>query len=230
MRRHPGRSDPSRWWMGHGAALGVTGGLSWLGDGWGYLALYGLVLATFGVVTASGWAAVRRSSGRPASRDFVLRFAWSFARAEMTLASTVVLTAGIARGMEGPIGPFPGGPFEGQPSSEPWPENLALPGHGLQLQIPATPPYTINTHGFMLDGCLHVGADFVLPFKRWVHVLDRDDRVIVRIGERLFLRRAARVTDPGESRRVLEQVSEIRGVEPDDWLTEVWFFRLGCDP
>jgi hypothetical protein len=48
----------------------------------------------------------------------------------------------------------------------------------------------------------------------------------LRIGDRLFQRRAVRIREPGEVRRLLEQVSRERGVDPDDWLTDVWFFRM----
>ncbi len=103
---------------------------------------------------------------------------------------------------------------------------MALKGDEIQLQIPADPPYTITTHAFVIDGALYVGADFVFPFKRWVHIVQEDPEVLVRVGGRLFRRRAVRIQDPDESRRILEEVSRQRGVDPDDWLTEVWFFRM----
>ena len=78
----------------------------------------------------------------------------------------------------------------------------------------------------MIDEAFYVGADFLFPFKRWVHIVKQDPDVLVRIGGRLFRRRATHIQDPNESRRLLEEISRRRGHDPDDWLTEVWFFRM----
>ena len=78
----------------------------------------------------------------------------------------------------------------------------------------------------MIDGALYIGADFVSPFKRWVHIVAEDPEVLVRISSRMFRRRAVRIQDPDKSRQLLEEVSRQRGVDPDDWLTDVWFFRM----
>ncbi len=113
------------------------------------------------------------------------------------------------------------------PSEELFEEDLVIEGdEEIQMQIPGDPPYSITTHAFMIDGALYVGADFVFPFKRWVYIVQEDPEVLVRIGGRLFRRRAVRIQDPDESRRILEEVSRQRGVDPDDWLTDVWFFRM----
>ena len=64
------------------------------------------------------------------------------------------------------------------------------------------------------------------PGQAWVHIVHEDPEVLVRIGGRLFRRRAVRIQDPHESRRFLEEVSRQRGVDPDDWLSDVWFFRM----
>ena len=66
----------------------------------------------------------------------------------------------------------------------------------------------------------------MFPFKRWVHIVQESPRVSLRIGDRVFERRAVRIQEPGAARRLLEQVSRQRGVAPDDWLTDVWFFRM----
>jgi len=71
-----------------------------------------------------------------------------------------------------------------------------------------------------------VGADFLFLFKRGVHIVKEDPEVLVRIGDRLFRRHATHIQDPRESRRLLEEISRQRGHGPDDWLTEVWFFRM----
>ena len=215
----------------YSAVLALLAFLSWLGRGWGYFVLYGLVLATFGLVVAVvslGLVWISRGRGTSRARAFVERSLRSFVYAQTTLATALVVTALLARLTSGPLGPFAGGPFDGVPSVEPFEENLVIERDEIQLQIPAEPPYTITTHGFLIDGCLYVGADFVLPFKRWVHTVKDGDRVLVRIGSRLFERRVERIGEATESRAILERVSEHRSVDPDDWLTEVWFFRMGC--
>jgi hypothetical protein len=215
-----------------GAYLGVLALialLSWLGRGWGYFVLYGLVLVTFAVLVAVvslGLAWSSRSRGTSPASAFLERSLRSFAYAQITLASALIATAILARLTSGPLGPFAGGPFEGVPSDQPFEEGLLIQGDEIQLQISADPPYTITTHAFMIDGALYVGADFVSPFKRWVHIVPEHPEVLVRIGGRLFRRRAIRIQDPDKSRRLLGEVSRQRGVDPDDWLTDVWFFRM----
>ncbi len=213
------------------ALLALLALLSWIGRGWGYFVLYGLVLAAFALVVAVASFGLRwtsRGRGLSRARAFVERSLRSFFYAQVTLAVALVATALLARLTSGPLGPFAGGPFDGVPSVEPFEDSLVIERDEIQLQIPAELPYTITTHAFLIDGCLYVGADFLLPFKRWVHAVEDGDRVVVRVGSKLFDRRAERIRDATESRRILERVSEYRGVDPDDWLTEVWFFRMGC--
>ncbi len=213
----------------YSAVLALIALVSWLGRGWGYFVLYGLVLVTFAVLVAvvslsRAW--ISRSRGTSRANFLLERSLRSFAYAQITLAGALIAAAFLARLSSGPLGPFPGGPFEGVASDQPFEEGLLIQGDEIQLQISADPPYTITTHAFMIDGALYVGADFVSPFKRWVHIVPEDPEVLVRINGRLFRRRAIRIQDPDESRQLLEEVSRQRGVDPDDWLTDVWFFRM----
>ena len=213
----------------YAVVLALLALLSWLGCGWGYLVLYGLVLGAFVLVVAVvslGRAWRSRSRWTLRASAFIERSLRSFSNAQMTLAAAIVATAIVARLTSGPLGPLPGGPFDGVASEEPFEERLVIEGNEIQLQIPGDPPYTITTHAFIVHGALYVGADFAFPFKRWVHIVQEDPEVLVRVGGRLFRRRAVRIQDPAESRRILEEVSRQRGVEPDDWLTDVWFFRM----
>ena len=215
--------------MAYSAALTLIALVSWLGRGWGYFVLYGLVLVIFAVIVAVvslGLVWIYRSRGASRASAFLERSLRSFAYAQITLAGALIATAILARLTSGPLGPFPGGPFEGVPSDQPFEAGLLIQGDEIQLQISADPPYTITTHAFMIDGALYVGADFVAPFKRWVHIVPEEPEVLARVGGQLFLRRAIRIQDPDESRQILEEVSRQRGVDPDDWLTDVWFFRM----
>jgi hypothetical protein len=213
----------------YAALLAALALLSWLGQGWGYFVLYGVVVATFGLLVGAVTFALARSSrwrSHSPPGDFAVRSLRSFSRAQATLFTALVAAAVLARLTSGPLGPFPGGPFQGVPFEGPFEAELLRDDEEVQLQVPAPSPYTITTHAFVIDGSLYVGADFVFPFKRWVHIVQRNPQVSLRIGGRLFERRAVRIQEPGEARRLLEQVSRERGVDPDDWLTDVWFFRM----
>lgn len=228
------RSTLRRHATAYAAVLALLVPVSWLGGGWGYLVLYGLVLLLFAGVVGVVWLGLARGArtrGSARASTFLERSLRSFSYAQITLVAAMIATAALARLTSGPLGPYPGGAFEGTPSEEPFDETLSLePDEEIQLQIPADPPYTITTHAFLIDGALYVGADFVLPFKRWIHIVQEDPEVLVRIRGRLFRRRAVRLEDPIESRRILEAVSRQRGVDPDAWLTEVWFFRMDPPP
>ena len=203
--------------------------VSWLGDGWGYFVLYGFILVAFAlVVGVVSIVLARRSPARGTSRAtaFLGRSLRSFFYAQITLATALIASALLARLTSGPLGPFAGAPFDDPLSEGRFEESFPSEGGEIQLQIPGDPPYTITTHAFVIDGALYVGADFVFPFKRWVEIVQRDPAVLVRTGGRLFQRSAAHIRDPAESRRLLEEVSRQRGVHPDDWLTDVWFFRM----
>ncbi len=213
----------------YAALLALLALVSWLGGGWGYFVLYGLVLGTLALivsVVSLGLAWSARSRGPSRANAFRERILRSFVYAQVTLATALIATAILARLTSGPLGPFPGGTFEGAPSEQPTEEHLAFEGDEIQIQIPADSPYTITTHAFVIDGALYVGADFVFPFKRWVYLVQEEPGVVVRIGGQLYRRRAIRIQDPDQSRHLLEEVSRQRGVHPDDWLTDVWFFRM----
>lgn len=203
--------------------------VSWLGRGWGYFVLYALVLLTFALVVLAGFIWFARGSSHkrtPRRIHFLARFFRSFAKAQITLGLVLLATAIVARSASGPLGPFSGGRFEGTPSELAFHDGFTIEGDEVQIQISSDPPYTITTHAFMISEALYVGADFVFPFKRWVHIVrDRPD-VVLRVDGQLFKRTAIYIHDPDQSRRVLEEVSRQRGVDPDDWLTDVWFFRM----
>ncbi len=219
-------SRSSRTHLGaYAALLALLAVLSWLGQGWGYFVLYGLVLLTLALVVSVVSFVLARSS-RSRANAFRERILRSFVYAQVTLATALIATAILARLTSGPLGPFPGGTFEGAPSEQPTEEHLAFEGDEIQIQIPADSPYTITTHAFVIDGALYVGADFVFPFKRWVYLVQEEPGVVVRIGGQLYRRRAIRIQDPDQSRHLLEEVSRQRGVHPDDWLTDVWFFHM----
>jgi hypothetical protein len=206
--------------------------ISYLGRGWGYFALYLGLLLLLGVAIGAAGAAVWLRTPTPGSRGarfsgVLARLLKSFALAELTVFVALAGVGALSRVSPGPIGALAGGPFRGDltavcPSDWSITEGLSE----IQIQIPAVRPYSITTHFFVVDAQLFVGADFVFPFKQWVHIVERNPEVILRIRGKLYRCGMTRIRDARASRRILEQVSRMRGVSPEDWLTEVWFFRV----
>ena len=213
----------------YSAVLALLALLSWLGHAWGYFIVYSVILVSFALVVGVVSLSLARSSpskGNTRAAVFLQRSLRSFVYAQITLSAVLVAIAILARLTSGPLGLFPGGAFEGVPSEHPFEPGLVSQGDEIQMQIPTDPPYTITTHAFVIDDALYVGADFNFPFNRWVHTVQKSPAVLLRIDGRLFRRRAVRITDRSESRHLLEEVSRLRGHGVDDWLTDVWFFRM----
>jgi hypothetical protein len=215
-----------------GTLLALIAALSYFGEGWGYLLLYVflLVLLAAVILTVRAAARLRERVGRarsPRDPDTTGRILANFALAEAILLSWLVIVAVVAGLSSGPIGAFPGGELTGRPVTEPvedW--SFAEDVEEIQMQVSVGRPRSITTHFLVHEGNLYVGADFLFPHKRWVHDVLEDDRVILRIRGNLYPRRAVRITDPTAHARLLEAAARKIGAEPDDFLTEVWFFRM----
>ena len=212
------------------AAIAV---LSYVGGGWGYLLVYAFLLLILAIVIA-GLDVSMRLRGLPAVRrgELRARALRSFALAEAAVAVALVITAGAVRGLDHPIGMFAGGALSGDLMTEPvddW-SFASREEEELQLQIglqtPGVSPYSITTHFAVVEGRLYIGADFLFPFKQWVHRVAVDDRVLVKVGDRLYPRRAVRVRDAQEHAAVFEEAARRVGADPEDFAAEVWFFRM----
>ena len=206
--------------------------LSYVGGGWGYLLVYAFLLLMLAIVTA-GLDLAMRLRGLPAAQRGKLRTRAlrSFALAEAAVAVALVITAGAVRRLDHPIGMFAGGALSGDLMTEPvddW--SFASQLEELQLQIGlrtiGVSPYSITTHFAVVEGRLYIGADFLFPFKQWVHRVAVDDRVLVKVGDRLYPRRAVRVRDAQEHAAVFDEAARRVGADPEDFAAEVWFFRM----
>jgi hypothetical protein len=216
---------------------GVLAGLaliSWVGQGWGYLLLYVLLLVGLGtalLLVAATRALRRRLRGWSPTepiRSVFARILSSFTLAVAALVVALVAVGVVAR-LSSPIGGFPGGALTGERVTESVSDWSFAEGlEEIQVQVWPPDPRSMTTHFFIHDGHLYVGADFLFPFKRWVHLVEEDDRVILRIEGKLYPRRAVRVRDPQEFEGVMGAVARKRGVEREEleFLTEVWFFRM----
>lgn len=104
----------------------------------------------------------------------------------------------------GPVGWVPGGKLEGQTVSEPiddW--GFARAVEKAQLETDPSDPHSV-TVWFVSEGpklWVFAGAG---ESSIWAGRLLRDPRAILRIGDKLYPRKAVRVTDPAEFRHVQE--------------------------
>lgn len=126
----------------------------------------------------------------------------------------------------GPLGPIPGGALSGPELACP----RAFPSDVRELQIEVRPgdPYSVTTWNVVLDGSLHVPADFLNPVKRWPHYVEADDRVRVRLGGLVYACRARRVSDPERIEVLRAAAADKYALDPEGAAasTEVWWYRI----
>jgi len=130
---------------------------------------------------------------------------------------------------DGPVGPIPGGALSGAES--PCPSQgfaAARDAREIQLEVRPDDPYSVTTWAVVLDGVLHVPADFFNPGKRWPHMADADPRVRVRIAGRLHGCDAHRVHDEAAIARLRAAAAAKYDVDPEGWAArqEVWWYRI----
>jgi hypothetical protein len=102
----------------------------------------------------------------------------------------------LARYSDGPIGPFTGGPLQGEvwDGAEPdW--TFARDLDTVELQFDHGKRRSGLTGVIVQDGILYVPTTLE-PLKGWNKAVLKDNRVILRIDGRLYPRCAVRVTDP----------------------------------
>jgi hypothetical protein len=131
-----------------------------------------------------------------------------------------------ARFSGGPIGPFPGGKLSGAPG-EPvtdWSAVVVGANH-LELEVDPAHPRSLTTSYIVRDGTLYVPSMFAAR-KSWPQQVLADDRVVLRIGGRLYDRRAVRVTDPGELRLVARAFDPSTRADVDVGTLSTWYFRI----
>jgi hypothetical protein len=134
--------------------------------------------------------------------------------------------ARIARHLDGPLGPFPGGPLQGEitrGTEPPWSTYLANED-SIELQVNASDPRSLHVWFVLLNGAIHVPSAWA-PHKEWPAEVDADPRVVLRTRGRMYDRHATRVTDPATVDTLIGLVSEKYGAGRGDPET-TWFFRL----
>jgi hypothetical protein len=144
------------------------------------------------------------------------------------LAGLGAATALFARIMDGPIGPFPGGPLaSGELVTGPdpdWSFAAAIPT--IELQVNPAHPLSRTVWVLVDQGDLFVPAGWA-GRKSWPEEAMADGRVVVRIDGKRYERQATRVTDPVRVDALRSALGRKYGAAPSaDGSDDTWFFRL----
>ena len=135
----------------------------------------------------------------------------------------------------GPIGPIPGGALSGEVGPArvaDW--SFASDVTNAQLETRPDDPHSVNTWFAAVGPALYVPTSMILGPKHpegrsWVAHVAEDDRVRIRLGDRVFERRAERVDPDGaeyqRARAALEARYEI-AVDDRDPDRTIWIYRL----
>jgi hypothetical protein len=128
----------------------------------------------------------------------------------------------------GPLGPLPGGRLKGEVVRDPvadW--SFTDDYETIALETRPEDPYSVTTWCFAHGGYLYVPSREPRE-KTWVQNVLADSRVRLRIGDRIYERRAVRVTDEAVIDAIVPAVLakyELERPQGDD-APEVWFFRM----
>jgi hypothetical protein len=142
-----------------------------------------------------------------------------------TAAAVAVAIGVAARFHDGPIGPFPGGPMDGEVVTDPgvnWSFAANVPTIELQT---SNPPRSRTVWFIVHAGAAYVPCGFVAA-KRWPHTLAEDPVVLLRIGGKLYVRTAVRVTDEALLGVLWGEVERKYGPAMEGDYESNWIFRM----
>jgi hypothetical protein len=128
----------------------------------------------------------------------------------------------------GPVGPIPGGKLEGEVVAEPvddW--SFTNPHETIQLETRVEDPHSVTVWCVAQEGRLYIPSRHPEK-KRWVQHVEEDPQVRVRVADRIYPARIARVTDPAELEAVVPLLIRKYDLDPPDADEEkdVWVFRV----
>jgi hypothetical protein len=125
-----------------------------------------------------------------------------------------------------PMGPIPGGRLSGEVASGPDPDwSFTGAIETVKLETRPSDPYSVTTWVVDHDGSLYVPTRNP-DSRRWVRYVTADPAVRIRVGDRIYERRAVRVTDAAELDAVADALIakyQIERPAPDE---PVALFRL----
>lgn len=148
----------------------------------------------------------------------------------VVVVAALVVAGMVARGRDGPLGPFPGGPLQaGERVDEPvadWSFITELREAELQL---LEPPRSRTTWLVVHEGALYIPCGFPNQrwLKQWPHEAVRDGRALLRVAGQLYPVTLVRVTDDEPFvaiNRLLAEKYGLGDAAPDHETT--WIFRL----
>lgn len=129
----------------------------------------------------------------------------------------------------GPWGGFPGGRLYGQIASAPVGDWSFTEEHQL-IAVETRPafPHSVTTICFTHQGQLYVPSRSPLG-KKWPRYALEDPRVRLKIGEKIYLGRAVRVSDadllPGLGEAIGQKYPRFAGTDTSE-ADAFWFFRI----
>lgn len=147
----------------------------------------------------------------------------------LAMGGLMVLSLGC-----GPIGPFAGGALRGVVETEAvidpaWGEGVER----AQLETRPSDPHSVNTWFLIDQGTLFVPTSMILGPKEptdrsWVTHVAEDPRVRIRIGERVFERRATKLPAGAEAERIRSALEARYALDVADRDPEriIWIYRL----
>jgi hypothetical protein len=126
---------------------------------------------------------------------------------------------------DGPLGPIPGGAFEGPTNSERNPDWSRVE-KVIELEIRPSKPWSLSIWAVVVDGQLYSPSGFGAR-RRWPAVVLEDPRVRVRTNGQIYERMLERVTDPDLKRRVGEAVAARYGFDAEEAARDdtTWYFH-----
>ena len=130
----------------------------------------------------------------------------------------------VARFLDGPLGPFPGGKLRGALSTEdPGDWSFAKDQNTLELEVGNR---SLTVWFTAPGGVLYVAAAEAAK-KRWPAEAAADGRVRIRIAGRLYERSAVRITDADAARPIAESFRAKYDVDLDEAAAaRAWLFRM----
>lgn len=127
---------------------------------------------------------------------------------------------------DGPLGPIPGGAFQGPVAATQNPDWSNLE-KVIELEIRPSRPWSLSVWNVVIDGELYVPSAMG-AHRRWPAVALADPLVRVRTHGHIYERRIEQVTDPALRLRIGRAVAERYGATPPQDAVDdsTWYFHL----
>jgi hypothetical protein len=150
---------------------------------------------------------------------------WSLGIVGFVVAAVLLLDTFGGLLFDGPLGPIPGGAFNGAVNPDPHPDWTAVE-KVIELEIRPSKPWSLNIWAVAVDGELYALSKLGAR-RRWPVVALEDPRVRVRTHGQIYERRIVRVTDPVVQARVFRAFAERYGTTPiAPEQDPTWYFHL----